>query len=395
MEKKKGQSKKEKQDLENEQLRKEFIKEYADLQKQLGDTFNIRGKVQLERSSIKMFGTEEEFVESRLQESEDKKLKTPTGKYQEGISFTYQQRFVESIRELCPQVLEDLRVLTPYFETLFEKNKENYLRVFDKLRTDLFTYNQFLIEPLPHKPYNLEYRWGELESLLSLISTNYLISVSPDYEQKTSEKLKEFISQNAEFYLKPAEKVIVDAFEKTGKNKESIFVNFWLLQNGVFNWVKQYNLQKDWLIDYAYYFLFQFSNDNSLAIKNLEISTRTFSHLEAPPFEFKFPGWWAGGEAKELYEKRLRDSIEQELKKYFDFAFRYLQLGKRKKATRPIDFQRVKWLVRWTVQNWSKEQILEEIDNEFQQQGIEKYYDINTLDKAFKEFKKYDLPVRK
>jgi len=145
---------------------------------------------------------------------------------------------------------------------------------------------------------------------------------------------------------------------------------------------------------YGYDFLKQFSNNPNLKGSEVEVGCLQVRSLEAFPFTFKFDGWVAGDEEKEKYEKRLRESFESAVEGYFQQVGDYFELEKIKKVSRPKDYDRVKWLVRWTVQDWSKEQIQEEIELEFQNKGIEKYIDISTIDKAFRQFKKFDLPVK-
>jgi hypothetical protein len=160
------------------------------------------------------------------------------------------------------------------------------------------------------------------------------------------------------------------------------------------NWAERHNLQKDWLLRYAYFFISQFSNNPNVKLDDIEIVFLDIRSLEGHLFEFQFNGWNAGDEDKEDYEKRVRESFESELQRYFHIVSNHFDLDKVTKITKPLSYDRVKWLVRWTVQGWSKEQILEEIDKEFQKQGVEKYYDIRTIEIALRQFKEFDLPVK-
>jgi hypothetical protein len=47
------------------------------------------------------------------------------------------------------------------------------------------------------------------------------------------------------------------------------------------------------------------------------------------------------------------------------------------------------WLVWWNIKYWTKDQILQEIAN-----TTDKFLTLDTIDKAFRKFKEYDLPVR-
>ncbi len=62
-------------------------------------------------------------------------------------------------------------------------------------------------------------------------------------------------------------------------------------------------------------------------------------------------------------------------------------MDEQKKITRPIGYDRVKWLVMRVVQNLSKNEILDEFAKD------EIYSSVSTLEKAFEDFKNYNLPV--
>jgi hypothetical protein len=128
---------------------------------------------------------------------------------------------------------------------------------------------------------------------------------------------------------------------------------------------------------------------------NTEIPLRDVASLHAYPFEFKFDGWNAGEERRQDYEHRLKNSFKENLDHYFHHVNSFLELDEIKHVTAPPRYDRVKWLVRWTVQGWSKQRIIEEIEADIQAAlGKEKYIDISTIDKAFRQFQTYDLPVR-
>ena len=72
-------------------------------------------------------------------------------------------------------------------------------------------------------------------------------------------------------------------------------------------------------------------------------------------------------------------------------------MSEKKKITSPIKYERVKWLVWENFLGWDKKDILVEAESERQAQadGKEVYYSLNSIYGAFKEFKKYGLPVKK
>lgn len=310
--------------------------------------------------------SKEQWFERRLKEWDDKQLKVPTGQYQDSnrIFFTYQQKFVEMIRELVPKAIEELRDLVPDFKFLFNKNNEKYLDVFFELRVRLFTFNSYLRNVAPYRPYDDQYYWGELEFLISLIANDFAISKVPNF-QELPDSIKRLIEEKKSNIIRPAQKAIVEAFKETAEDEENILKSFLILKLKLFEWTKKYNLQKDWLIEYAFYFLFQFSTNPSIPIEDLEINPHYYKPLQSSPVEFQFRGWWAGGEDKESYEKEVCEAFQKFLDKYFDNAWRHLELGDKKKGTKQPDIIRkgtsncLKWLVRWTVQNWEIKKIVE------------------------------------
>ena len=89
--------------------------------------------------------------------------------------------------------------------------------------------------------------------------------------------------------------VVKRTFQETADNKDLILPNFFLLQSGIYKWVEKYHFRKDWLIDYAYYFIYQFSQNPNLETENIEVGIKNYDYGRTMylPFEFKANGWWA------------------------------------------------------------------------------------------------------
>lgn len=219
------------------------------------------------------------------------------------------------------------------------------------------------------------------------IIQNYIVNQS----YKAIEEI--LLNDEQKYFREEAKRKLTKFLQDISPTPETSIADFIKLQIGLLKWAEQHNLQKDWLLRYAYFFLFQFSNNPNTKLKEIEIPFLNIRSLSAYPFEFTFNGWAAGDDEKEDYEKRITESFEAELQRYFHNINNQFDLDEKKHVTKPVYYDRVKWSVRWTVQGWSKEQILQEIDTESQEKGIEKYYDIRTIELAFQQFKKYDLPV--
>ena len=374
-----------------------------------------------------------------------------SGKYQDRkkIVSEYHQKFVEFIRQLCPKIIEELKTFVPLFDKLFGENKDNYVALFNwyKVNLNLVRLNQSLdtvinsfiphysilqFRPFENWSFRYDYKWGEnrvllyflywvfepadsqkeaeiRQDLLKLLQKNLIWQRSnPNFptqfdeanlqqftEKESARIFEEFIKNREDSYFtSEAKQRLSGILKDIQTDAEPNIEAFILLQIELLKWAESHNLEKDWLLRYGYDFLKQFSNNPNLKGSEVEVGCLQVRSLEAFPFTFKFDGWVAGDEEKEKYEKRLRESFESAVEGYFQQVGDYFELEKIKKVSRPKDYDRVKWLVRWTVQDWSKEQIQEEIELEFQNKGIEKYIDISTIDKAFRQFKKFDLPVK-
>lgn len=202
----------------------------------------------------------------------------------------------------------------------------------------------------------------------------------------------EFLKDREDSYITSGARDGLPKFLKdiqtNGEPNASAFI---ALKIELLNWTKRYNLDRDWLLKYAYDFIRQFSINPDLKVSEIEVGYFQERSLAAFPFEFKFNGWLAGDEDKEDYQKRLTESFQTALENYFQSVGHQFNLEEIKKSTKPRDYDRVKWLVRWTVQKWSKDQILEE--SSLENDG-EKFYDVRTIELAFQQFKDYNLPVR-
>lgn len=427
--------------LKREEKKKEFERQYY-----------VEKKAWMESGldSWYEFDSLEIYSEQKLNEWDSQQLKIPTGKYQdtEKIISTFQQKFVEYTRKLCPQVIEEIREFVPFFDSLFGEQKDKYLDIFNTSNLEVFDLellldnsinhsiikNNFLgFRPNKYQDWQYEYNWGEhrllfhflyllfvqeksvdkrneiLQDAVNLLQNDLLVergslnlpddfdeSILQNYVVNQNCKIIEAILLNDDqkHFREEAEQKIIKFLQGVSPSPETNFPDFIKLQFELLKWAGRHNLGKDWLLKYAYFFLSQFSNNPNIKLEEIEVLALNARSLEGYSFEFDFDGWIIGDEGKEDYEKRITECFEFELQRYFHIVSNHFDLAKMKKITKPLDYDRVKWLVRWTVQGWSKEQIREEIEQEFQNQGIEKYIDISTIDKAFRQFKEVDLPVR-
>jgi hypothetical protein len=217
--------------------------------------------------------------------------------------------------------------------------------------------------------------------------------------------LHERIKENEESYHQ-TEKTILEKLQKLTA-----------FQNAFDSLLTKFCLEKEWLAEIVFraiwdgtgklqmfrYFSEEFNSELIADIKanlgqknELKSGNEVISALEEgiplhAPFVYNEPWFF---ERFEVYEeaavKAYRKFIHEYLKVIKELFEKYDYKPKRKN----YDYKRVKWLVWWNIKQWDKSLILEEIDKEFQEKEIEKYYSLSTVDKAFHRFKKYDLPIR-
>ncbi len=311
---------------------------------------------------------EEKWIEQRLKKFDEEQIKVPSGKFKDHLVVyaQYQKHFIEEVRNLCPEVIEELKQFIPQFKSLFNnptafKCQEIFYNLRQEITKDyLFFGRSFTNDDSDLRDYS--FYWGKYEPLLNQLKQNNLGNL---------------------------EQTITKAFGETTEEKELIIANFIDLMIGLVVWAKKHNLEKDWIIEYCISFLWQFSYNDITNIKDLVVNLRDIRSMEITPFEFRERGWRAGEETKQEYEDRLKVIFQDKLRKYFDSEYRNLNLPEKTKATRPIDYSRVKWLVRWTVQGWIRKKILDEIYNETGQSSDE-----SLIFKTFKVFREHNLPVR-
>jgi hypothetical protein len=91
------------------------------------------------------------------------------------------------------------------------------------------------------------------------------------------------------------------------------------------------------------------------------------------------------------YESQAVAGYREHVRNYIEELQRVLRSRGYKLKRRNVNYSRIKWLIRWTVQGWTMNQILDEYTQESGPNSV----DPSTVWKAFKSFESYDLPVIK
>jgi hypothetical protein len=208
--------------------------------------------------------------------------------------------------------------------------------------------------------------------------------------------LKEALSENrVRDFTKVVEQTL-SSFLKDLSDKPDTS-SFIRLQYHLLNWQAKHNLNKDWLLRYAYYFVSTFRTNSKIDVKEITIPTLHIQSLVSDYFRFEFERWNAGDEEREKYEERLREVFESGITEFFDQTSKHLGLEKIKRITKKIDYDRVKSLVRWTVQGWTIEKIVEN-DDQIVDNITNKYSfsrRVRYLRAELPKFDEFNLPYRK
>jgi len=307
--------------------------------------------------------TKEEWLQKEKAKKDAKRPKEPPShKVQDPIDavMKYRFKFVEKIKEIQPQVLEELRELGSNFEVLFSKKIEmDYIHILQGLLQKLIFHRRIYPE-YEYSPINQSYIWGELRTALNWTRTYYLFNHS-DFEIKNEEMVKAIIEDN-KYTLQGIIGDVENAFKYTETEEKFILTNFLLLQNGIYEWIEKHNFQKDWLVEYAYYFINQFSDNKKIGVNNLRVEKRLLvSETTYYDFEFKSRGWVASeyGESAPKYKERVTREFEEQLNEYLYEATDRLGLDKMKKFTKPPTYQSVEWLVYSLVKKCDAERLVE------------------------------------
>jgi hypothetical protein len=411
--------------------------------------------------------TQAEYVAYELKKFEETQLKIPTGKYKDEdyVGFEYREKFFEFIILECPEVIDELRELSSIYKEVFTDDEFAFLNInnwhglgfiFDMNFSiereianrfkvpQIFDRESFVLRKLLN-----EYKWGRYQSvlyllylkfvddnpfgkeeLLELITQHFLsvfiINKDPieqllDKKEKYNESfwqsylklevnriINEILIDEDSYIFELAKRGLQQFLKSFTKGTDESFENFLILHTKILRWIERHHLKKSWIIEFAYFFVMKFSEDKNIDLKEIDIPYRKTWSLVADKFEFEFEHWLPGKDSKEDYEKRLIESFEMEKDIYFHRASKYLSLDEKKNVTKPTDIERVKWLVRWTVQGWSKQEIQKEVESENikKDEEIERetgelpkndkhLIDIKTIEAALKSFNYYNLPVRK
>jgi hypothetical protein len=333
---------------------------------------------------------------------EQQPIEPPSYKLQDPVDVitTYRQKFVQKLKEVEPQVLEDLRELSPNFEALFSnKIEKDYIHLLMDLALKLIPLRG-IYPDYKYSPMNQSYIWGELKKPLSW-TLKYYDSIHTDYKFE-NDAVTNAISEDNKLNPEDIKSVIETAFQETAKDKNLILSNFSILQNGIYLWIEKYDLQKDWLVEYAYYFIYQFSHNKSISVGDLTVDKRLYmSDTMYSDFEFKTRGWQASkhGESAPTYKARIEKEFEKKLNEYLSEATHYLGLKEMKKFTKSPTYKNVEWLAYSLIKKCDAERLVEKFYSDIAAERTKDYSSSKKfenkkkhIENEIKKLKIYGLP---
>jgi len=445
----------EERDIAREIRKQELAAEYDEQE----DTARSHGAESL-RLFRQLKPTKEWFIDRGLEKWDEEQPVIVTGRFQDNIKVlsTFQQRFMDCVRTCFPHVIEELKEFVSYFDRFFGENRKAYVGIFDWNGIDLWSLNEELetfiyigtrkflesrkiFTPLIYlsssRIENLrnDFRLGQYRLLFEFLDLSIQCenvhkksdidvytalellrkdiefpgaqapSPNNDHELIPDEVgkflVQKYVNSKAyPYFVDKAKRSLKQSFQNLSPDAELDIDSFIKLHLGILRWAEKYNLEKDWILKYAYFFLSKFRIYPNLDIQNVKTPYLSQRSLMTNRFVFKFDGWFPGDEARQDYENRLRTEFESSLEQFFQFSGRQVKLDGAKKTTKPLKYDVVRWNVYGVLRKWDGEQILgkffpEIAENRTKNEISAIAYEnkLRVLRKEIRRMSEFELPV--
>ena len=165
-------------------------------------------------------------------------------------------------------------------------------------------------------------------------------------------------------------------------NEITALKNFSEFRRNYFEFIQRFGLETEWLKRDLFTFL---NTLTKFPQYNYKLSFATgcgWNPYCGEPILFQFKSWKVIEESKN-FEKDATTAFNNYLRDYVKETAQKATIQGYKKIRRPKNYERLRWLVRWTVQRKKMREIADEFCVEER-----------TIWDAFETFKKYDLPIR-
>jgi len=365
--------------------------------------------------------------------------------------YVHKLYFLHFINEITPEVGTAIKELTPQCEKLFGKFPESNAdqQEIRNIRTKISTVFDRCLWKDSREGYGAAYwlnflvndeklkQLAEIEKRIDNEAEEFIASLT----EKELDNLRERFASN---YTKPKEFIdIIDLkssyrnyldnrLYETDKNYLRLIKLKYSKKEPLIEFQKSFDalladfyLEKQWLarsvfeaiwdgtgiLKIEFFFIEAVPQEILREIENrLETETVFFNDRYekkkfSPSFEnniplpkpFVYRGLYWIENAFEKYEDQAVKAYREHIHNYFKIIEEsFKKFGYKQKTGKKYSYERVKWLVWWNVEGWNKNKILEEIEKESRnEKEIGNELDISTIDKAFRKFKSYDLPVMK
>lgn len=422
-------------ELERAKKLKEFRAGYnalLDQQDQLAEL-----GVTLSRISI------DEYVNFRIEEWESNYYVEPVGRFEDPnlTRIEFQGQFIEYVLEEFPEAFEELIRLSNGYNAVFGNGHTSYEPLFhyetlEAIENWSFSVKTWLSNPFPGVGVHIsipemdytQFRYDfRLRSSLScfLVAKAIFDTANPDHVRRGKEVLKdglEFAGPETPDtnYLRENRDQLVDLLIKKYQQRDESWNH---LRNGwdgldrickllnpdipsttsqlttflidLIDWAERFNLGKTWIVRYGLYYLGSHVAGMINSDEKPEIPRLRSTVPVGLPVNFEFRGWNTYDEKKQDYEKLIRREFDKHLKSYFKQTYIALDLGTRKRRTKPIDFSRVRWVVQANIAGLSLDEIHSTIiGNDDNAPG--KFLNDESIEQAISDMCRfYDLPKKR
>lgn len=352
---------------------------------------------------------------------------------EETQDYDHKAAFLHFLHQLEPEVEKTLVELSKFYNILFGKHQPFdrgaivYPPDFQDLFSQFFTYKSWREDSQPNFSYRvtnylakdnellktcLEYRnrrWNEIKN-----SVHKTLS-----DPQAGEEIRKISCSEDELTGMVYRKVAQDEgyLKSVLEHEESMLGYFSDFRNMFFEGlIERFHLEKEWLCLSAFLAIqegkskLQMPSNYTMHVYPIEllrdlhgVKDESFGLRYFPtglPYPNELPGAasfqfgqpFSVYSNAEEYEKEATTAYGEHIRKYIREMQEALRSHGYKLKRRNSNYSRIKWLVRWTVQGWTMNKIL---DDYTENEGGPDSIDQDTVWKAFKSFAKYDLPVRK
>lgn len=385
----------------------------------------------------------DDYVNYRIEEWEANYYVEPVGRFEDPniTRLEFQRQFIECLLDEFPEAFEELTLLSDGYVAVFGNGHNSYEPLFyfetlEAIESWSFSVRTWLSSPFPGEGVHIsipemdytrlrhDFRLGSSLSCL-LVAKSIFDTTNPDHVRRGKEVMKNGLEfsgpetpDKSYFRENPDQLVnyLIERYQQTDESWNHLR-NDWERLNRIcrllnaenpstpsqlttflidlIDWAERFNLGKMWIVRYGLFFLGLHVAGMINSDEKLEIPRLTTTVPVGPKVMFEFRGWNTYDEKKQDYEKLIRREFDKNLKEYFRQTYFALDLGTRKRKTKPVDFGRVRWVVQANIAGRSLDEIHSTIiGNDEAAPG--KFLNDESIEQAISDMCRfYDLPTKR